>query len=93
MENHATQPSNPAETVARIEALYASLDDGTYDEDSGDFFFAVTDLIDTLPEPERTDTALAYSICPMHLCDYAICFDDENPECAALREANPGHDT
>lgn len=46
--------------------------------------------------PEREDlTALAleYSLCPMHFCDYAICFDDDRPECAAIRTIHPGHDT
>jgi hypothetical protein len=33
------------------------------------------------------------SLCPLHLCDYAICFDDEDPECAQIREIHPGHDT
>jgi hypothetical protein len=40
-----------------------------------------------------TDTALDLSLCPLHLVDYAICFDDENPECASIRTIHPSHDT
>ena len=36
---------------------------------------------------------LAHSLCPMHCCDYAICFDDETPECATIRAYFPSHDT
>lgn len=36
---------------------------------------------------------LDYSLCPMHACDYAICFDDNDPECAQLRIDHPEHDT
>lgn len=34
-----------------------------------------------------------FSLCPMHACDYAICFDDEEGECADLRLIAPNHDT
>lgn len=37
--------------------------------------------------------ALEMSLCPMHLVDYAICFDDDNAECAAIRSIFPDHDT
>lgn len=37
--------------------------------------------------------ALSESLCPLHLHDYAICFDDELSECAAIRIAFPNHDT
>lgn len=42
---------------------------------------------------QLTEVALALSLCPLHLRDYAICFDDEDPECAAIRAVHPGHDT
>lgn len=41
----------------------------------------------------RTELALAESLCPMHFIDYAICFDDNDPECAAIRHIHPSHDT
>jgi hypothetical protein len=37
--------------------------------------------------------ALDFSLCPMHFCDYAICFDDDNDECATIRTYFPSHDT
>lgn len=40
-----------------------------------------------------TDLLLSYSLCPLHECDYAICFDDDDPECASIRELHPEHDT
>lgn len=36
---------------------------------------------------------LDWSLCPLHGRDYAICFDDEDPECEAIRECFPGHST
>lgn len=39
-----------------------------------------------------TAQLLDYSLCPLHGCDYAICFDDENPECDAIRRVHPMHD-
>lgn len=40
-----------------------------------------------------TDIALSLSLCPMHLCDYAICFDDDDADCAPIRLIHPSHDT
>lgn len=37
--------------------------------------------------------ALDQSLCPVHMIDYAICFDDDNPDCAQIREYFPSHDT
>ena len=36
---------------------------------------------------------LEFSLCPLHHCDYAICFDDDDPECATIRTLFPNHDT
>ena len=36
---------------------------------------------------------LENSLCPVHHIDYAICFDDQDPECALIREYFPSHDT
>lgn len=36
--------------------------------------------------------ALDMSLCPLHLVDYAICFDDDDPECAIVRRLFPNHD-
>jgi hypothetical protein len=40
-----------------------------------------------------TEIALERSLCPLHLHDYAICFDDDELECATLRMIHPSHDT
>lgn len=40
-----------------------------------------------------TDLLLAYSLCPMHAIDYAICFDDDDADCAAIRLIHPSHDS
>lgn len=42
---------------------------------------------------ELTEVLLRHSLCPVHRCDYAICFDDCDPECAQVRMIHPGHDT
>ena len=41
-----------------------------------------------------TELLMAASLCPLHRCDWAICFDDENPQCEAIRMIYPhSHDT
>lgn len=50
-------------------------------------------IADPMRRDELTEIALATSLCPLHLCDYAICFDDANAECAAIRRIHPSHDT
>lgn len=40
-----------------------------------------------------TTLLLDDSLCPLHAIDYAICFDDNDPECAAIRAIHPSHDT
>jgi hypothetical protein len=42
---------------------------------------------------ELTRLALSLSLCPLHLTDYASCFDDQNPGCAAIRLIHPDHDS
>lgn len=34
------------------------------------------------------DLARACEVCPVHVCDAAICADDDNPECADERDDN-----
>jgi hypothetical protein len=40
-----------------------------------------------------TAEALALWLCPVHFRDYAICFDDDDIECAQVRAVHPVHDT
>lgn len=54
---------------------------------------AIIRLLDRLTIDERSALALDLSLCPLHMIDYAICFDDDDPECAAIRQCFPSHDT
>lgn len=40
-----------------------------------------------------TQRLLEDSLCPLHRIDYAICFDDDNPDCVGVRIIHPSHDT
>ena len=42
---------------------------------------------------DLTTMLLDNSLCPLHAIDYAICFDDDDPDCAAIRMIHPSHDT
>jgi hypothetical protein len=44
-------------------------------------------------QEELTRLALSLSLCPLHLTDYATCFDTPDPGCAAIRLIHPSHDT
>lgn len=50
-------------------------------------------LIDAADAESLTRMRLDRSICPMHAIDYAICFDDDDDACAAIRAIHPDHDT
>lgn len=50
-------------------------------------------LIKTLDRESLTALALSLSLCPLHLIDYAICFDDDDDACRAIRIIHPSHDT
>ena len=60
-----------------------------------DDFLAMIHIIRDKPHYRDmlTDYALSLSICPLHFTDYAICFDDDDDECAAIRTIHPSHDT
>lgn len=65
---------------------------------SMDFYLTIWQDVNDLyvnkwAKEEFTTLALSLSLCPMHLLDYAICFDDDTPECAAIRIIHPSHDT
>lgn len=45
-----------------------------------------TDLLRSLSIPVRTEVALEFELCPMHLCDEQICADDQVIECKELRK-------
>jgi hypothetical protein len=52
----------------------------------------INTLIDNDPQ-SISMLRLDFSLCPLHAIDYAICFDDDDPDCAAIRNAFPNHDT
>lgn len=49
--------------------------------------------LDAMDTETMTTLLLQYSLCPIHRVDYAICFDDEDPECEQVRRIHPAHDT
>jgi hypothetical protein len=60
---------------------------------NGDQDGLIASTLTKLDRDGLTQVALEVSLCPLHMCDYAICFDDGNPECAPIRVIHPGHDT
>ena len=50
-------------------------------------------ILINLSRDEISELRLAQSLCPLHAIDYAICFDDDDAECASIRIAFPSHDT
>lgn len=104
--NEATAPAEAAISEARqaelneAEAERAILicDDSTELQALAAEFGAkmITDIafrIAALDREAETALLLAHSLCPLHRIDYAICFDDEDPECEAIRAIHPDHDT
>lgn len=53
----------------------------------------ILDAILSLSTDDLSLLRLSFSLCPIHNIDYAICFDDDNPNCAQIRAAFPSHDT
>ncbi len=48
---------------------------------------------DPFQRHDFSELLLDFSLCPMHRIDYAICFDDDDDECATIRAYFPDHDT
>lgn len=65
------------------------------DPDAYAFIRALLARIDAAPYMTQRLSMLAldHSLCPMHFIDYAICFDDDDPDCASIRDLFPDHDT
>lgn len=53
----------------------------------------VREYIINLDRERLTQMLLDDSLCPLHRIDYAICFDDEDEECASIRTIHPDHDS
>lgn len=77
---------------------HADLDDDTYNDARATLIdadkLAITTLrLDRTLGERLTDAALAASLCPLHLIDYAICFDDDPDDCRPIRIVHPCHDS
>lgn len=70
-----------------------SIDASELDRNDRRLLLELHTLLPTDDAAHLFELMLSYSICPMHHIDYAICFDDDDPECAAIRIAEPTHDT
>ncbi len=60
----------------------------------------IVEAVDTLKgykyggRDKLSDVAMNLSLCPLHMIDWAICFDDQPIECAQIRTIFPtSHDT
>lgn len=76
---------------------YTPADDDPY-RITDALYAALRDAYDTLAaspyhRDDITKLALDNSLCPLHFTDYAICFDDDDDECAAIRIIHTAHDT
>lgn len=102
IEHDPNQPwadaTNKENTRDYLDDLIADLDhDGDYaglrDKSCIEHLNTMLELLLTLPVDAISTLRLNESLCPMHACDYAICFDDEDAECASIRAHWPSHDT
>lgn len=69
------------------------IDDDATDLPAADFAPLLLAAIRELDTHSLSMLRLDFSLCPLHAIDYAICFDDDDPDCAAIRAAFPNHDT
>jgi len=51
-----------------------------------------TRTLDAADRELLTRACLDLSVCPVHLVDYMICFDDDDHECRAVRMIHPTRD-
>lgn len=109
MTTNETPRSRADEIIARLDALTIDDDDAFIAarslliDDNDRALDATDDLADELRTLIRdlldnhrdafSRLLLDYSLCPLHRCDYAICFDDDDPDCAQIRAIFPSHDT
>lgn len=70
------------------------IDDSTIDPDlDSPLAQTMRDAIRLLDTHTLSLMRLDYSLCPLHAIDYAICFDDDDADCATIRSCFPNHDT
>lgn len=69
------------------------IDEFSIDGNSHEFSAILRECLAAFDTETLTELRLEYSLCPLHGIDYAICFDDDDPECAQIRAIHPSHDT
>jgi hypothetical protein len=82
----------PDESNDELNRMLADCNDDPYTADALDDLRATRAAI-AADRELLTDIALQLSLCPIHLIDYAICFDDDDADCAAIRIIHPSHDS
>lgn len=89
-----TDPDDLTSYHAEYDILFPDPKSNTIDTIIRELSNAVKTLhADEFSRHYLSDLALQYSLCPMHFCDYASCFDDDDAECALIRQYFPNHDT
>lgn len=78
-----TNELNPTNAESR-DASFDALADAMLDDDANAFDIFER-LIPFLPFFDRIDLAARLDICPLHICDIAICADDNILDCAEYR--------
>lgn len=63
------------------------------DDDANDELCALLKRLlnsgDKTARTQLTELCLSLELCPLHRVDYAICFDDDDEECRAIRLVHP----
>jgi hypothetical protein len=69
------------------------IDENPYQPNMTQLHARLYEALNDAPRDALSTLALDMSLCPLHMIDYAACFDDDDPECAAIRSCFPSHDT
>jgi hypothetical protein len=84
------------ELIDEIQAMNARPDDRDFAEYVREMIIdqpiESTRTLDAADRELLTRACLDLSVCPVHLVDYMICFDDDDPECAIVRMIHPTRD-
>ena len=86
-------------SLAIRDAMINDLDDSDLRALSADYDISahllrpILNAILSLSRDDLSTLRLSFSLCPLHNIDYAICFDDDNPNCQIIRAIFPSHDT
>lgn len=99
-DDHAHDHFSSALRDLLIDRNYTPTHNDSPLDDAPDYAYAtmraLLRTIDAYPysRDDLTKLLLDNSLCPLHAIDFAICFDDDDTECAAIRTIYPySHDT